>query len=49
MLTPANEVGYFSTRVKLSKTQDIVALVGLSDGTFIKASASIKVTIGGCG
>ncbi len=49
MLTPANEVGYFATRVKLSKTQDVVALVGLSDGTFIKASASIKVTIGGCG
>lgn len=49
MLTPANDKGYFATRVKLAKTQDIVALVGLSDGTFIKASGSVKVTIGGCG
>ncbi len=49
MLTPANGRGYFSTRIKLSKTQDVVALVELSDGTFIKASSSVKVTIGGCG
>jgi sulfur-oxidizing protein SoxY len=49
MLTPANDKGYFATRVKLAKTQDVVALVGLSDGTFIKASGSVKVTIGGCG
>jgi sulfur-oxidizing protein SoxY len=49
MLTPANEKGYFATRVKLAKTQEIVALVGLSDGTFIKAGKSVKVTIGGCG
>ena len=49
MLTPANGKGYFSTRVKLSKTQEVVAVVALSDGTFIKASQSVKVTIGGCG
>jgi len=49
MLTPANAKGYFSTRIKLSKTQDVVAVVALSDGTFIKASQSVKVTIGGCG
>ncbi len=49
MLTPANGRGYFSTRIKLSKTQDVVAVVALSDGTFIKASSSVKVTIGGCG
>ena len=49
MLTPANEKAYFATRVKLSKTQEVVALVALSDGTFIKASKSVKVTIGGCG
>jgi len=49
MLTPANGRGYFSTRIKLSKTQDVVAVVALSDGTFIKASQSVKVTIGGCG
>jgi len=49
MLTPANGRGYFATRIKLSKTQDVVAVVGLSDGTFIKASQNVKVTIGGCG
>ena len=49
MLTPANDKAYFGTRVKLAKTQEVVALVGLSDGTFIKASKSVKVTIGGCG
>jgi len=49
MLTPANGKGYFATRVKLSSTQEVVALVELSDGTFIKASKSVKVTIGGCG
>ena len=49
MLTPANDKAYFGTRVKLAKTQEVVALVGLSDGTFINAGKSVKVTIGGCG
>ncbi len=49
MLTPANAKGYFATRVKLGGTQEVVGLVELSDGTFIKAGKSIKVTIGGCG
>ena len=49
MLTPANGKGYFATRVKLSSTQEVVALVELSDGTFIKTAKSVKVTIGGCG
>lgn len=49
MLTPLNGKGYFATRIKLSSTQDVVALVQLSNGTFIKASKSVKVTIGGCG
>jgi len=49
MLTPANAKGYFATRIKLSSTQEVIALVELSDGTFIKAGKSVKVTIGGCG
>ncbi len=48
-LTPINGKGYFSTRVKLGGTQEIVALVELSDGSFIKTAKSVKVTIGGCG
>ena len=49
MLTPLNGKGYFATRIKLGGTQDVVALVELSDGTFLKAAKSVKVTIGGCG
>jgi len=49
MLTPLNGKGYFATRIKLSGTQDVVAVVELSDGTFLKASKPVKVTIGGCG
>ncbi|MCB4764475.1 MAG: thiosulfate oxidation carrier protein SoxY [Sulfurovum sp.] len=49
MLTPLNAKAYFATRVKLGGTQDVVAVVELSNGTFIKSSKSVKVTIGGCG
>jgi sulfur-oxidizing protein SoxY len=49
MLTPMNGKGYFATRIKLGSSQDVVAVVELSDGTFIKASKPVKVTIGGCG
>ena len=49
MLTPMNGKGYFATRIKLGGTQDIVALVEMSDGTVINAAKSVKVTIGGCG
>jgi len=49
MLTLANAEAYFATRVKLSKTQDVIAVVALSDGSFIQTAKSVKVTIGGCG
>ena len=48
-LTPANGKAMFSTRIKLGGTQDVTALVELSDGEFLMASQSVKVTIGGCG
>jgi sulfur-oxidizing protein SoxY len=48
-LTPANGKAIFSTRVKLGGTQDVAALVEMSDGTFLTAAQSVKVTIGGCG
>ena len=48
-LTPMNGRGYFATRVKLAKSQDVMALVELSDGRFIMAQKPVKVTIGGCG
>ena len=49
MLTTKNAEAKFASRVKLAESQDIVAIVGLSDGTFMKAGKSVKVTIGGCG
>jgi sulfur-oxidizing protein SoxY len=49
MLTPMNGKGYFATRVKLGGTQDVVALVEMSDGSFLSAAKPVKVTIGGCG
>ncbi len=38
-----------STRIRLAKTQNLVAVAKLGDGSFVKASRSVKVTIGGCG
>jgi len=38
-----------STRIRLAGTQDIVAIAQMADGSFAKASATVKVTIGGCG
>ena len=38
-----------STRIRLAGTQDVVAIAKLEDGSFVKASSTVKVTIGGCG
>lgn len=38
-----------STRIRLAKTQDVIAVAKMEDGTFRQASATVKVTIGGCG
>ncbi|NRB17050.1 MAG: thiosulfate oxidation carrier protein SoxY [Rhodobacteraceae bacterium] len=38
-----------STRIRLAKTQQVVAIAKMEDGSFRKTSATVKVTIGGCG
>ncbi|KMK66151.1 thiosulfate oxidation carrier protein SoxY [Puniceibacterium sp. IMCC21224] len=38
-----------STRIRLAKTQDVIAIAKLADGSFAQASSMVKVTIGGCG
>ena len=38
-----------STRIRLGGTQDVVAIAQLADGSFAKATKTVKVTIGGCG
>jgi len=48
-LTPANGKAMLSTRIKLGATQEVSVIAELSDGTFVSAAQSVKVTIGGCG
>lgn len=38
-----------STRIRLAKTQDVVAFAKMSDGSLFMDKKTIKVTIGGCG
>ena len=38
-----------STRIRLAKSQDVIAIAKMEDGTFQTAQATVKVTIGGCG
>lgn len=43
-----NAVGYVSTRIKMGKTGNVVAVVK-AGGKLYKAQQEVKVTIGGCG
>jgi len=47
--TPAMGACAATTRMRLSKTQNVTVLAALSNGSFAKADATVKVTIGGCG
>ncbi len=38
-----------STRMRLAKTQDVMAVAEMSNGDLYMAKAEVKVTIGGCG
>ncbi|MDH3667542.1 MAG: thiosulfate oxidation carrier protein SoxY [Paracoccaceae bacterium] len=38
-----------STRIRLAKTQDLIAVAKMEDGSFTMAKRQVKVTIGGCG
>ena len=38
-----------STRMRLAKTQDVVAIAKMADGSFVQAKTNVKVTIGCCG
>ena len=38
-----------STRIRLAKTQNVIALAKMSDGSLFMDKKQIKVTIGGCG
>jgi sulfur-oxidizing protein SoxY len=47
--TPMSGKAYVSTRIRLAKTQNVVTLAEMSDGSFAMGKAEVKVTIGGCG
>ncbi|WP_027556971.1 thiosulfate oxidation carrier protein SoxY [Bradyrhizobium sp. Cp5.3] len=47
--TPACGKAAASARMRLAQTQNIICLAEMSNGSLYKASASVKVTIGGCG
>ena len=47
--TPANGIAQASTRMRLAKTQNVVAVAEMSDGKAYITKAEVKVTIGGCG
>ncbi|MCX7645259.1 MAG: thiosulfate oxidation carrier protein SoxY [Rhodobacteraceae bacterium] len=38
-----------ATRIRLAKTQDVIALAKMPDGSILRTQATVKVTIGGCG
>ena len=44
----ANSVPYVSTRIKMSKTSDVIAVVKAGGKSFM-GKKEVKVTIGGCG
>ncbi len=38
-----------ATRIRLARSQNVIAVAELADGAFRKASRRIAVTVGGCG
>lgn len=48
-LTPMSGKAMVSTRVRLAKTQNLIAVAQMSDGSVYIGKKKIKVTIGGCG
>ena len=38
-----------SSRIRLARTQDVIAIAELSSGAFLMKTQVVKVTIGGCG
>jgi sulfur-oxidizing protein SoxY len=48
-LTPQSGKATVSSRIRLARTQEVIAIAELSDGTFLMSKRNVKVTIGGCG
>ncbi|MDJ0641060.1 MAG: thiosulfate oxidation carrier protein SoxY [Paracoccaceae bacterium] len=46
---PLNPTKSASTRIRLARTQNVVAVAQMEDGSWQMAKSEVKVTIGGCG
>lgn len=46
---PGAGAALVATRIRLGRTQDIIAIAKMADGSFTSARVEVKVTIGGCG
>ena len=47
--TPMSGRAYVKSRMRLAKTQEVVAVAQMSDGKVYMGKTNVKVTIGGCG
>ena len=47
--SPASGVAEANTRIRLTATQDVIAVAKMNDGSVFMATKQVKVTIGGCG
>ncbi len=47
--TPDSGEAFAATRLRLAKTQNVVAVAKMNDGTVLTDTKNVKVTIGGCG
>jgi len=47
--TPLSGKARITSRMRLAKTQEVVAIAELSDGTFLMGTRTVDVKIGGCG
>ena len=47
--TNHNKEVFVATRMKMAKTQNLIALVVMKDGTVYESKKETKLTIGGCG
>ena len=47
--SPANGVAEVSTRIRLAKTENVIAIAKMNDGSIYMAKTEVTVTVGGCG
>ncbi len=47
--TPESGQAAASIRMRLAKTQNVIAVAEMSNGKLYTAKSEVKVTIGGCG